>query len=73
MLQAKMTKKEQEIYQFIVDYRKSYNSLPSLREISKGVNLYSHSTVSYHVNIMVEKGFLTRRPGKANSICPVTE
>ncbi len=73
MLHAEMTKKEQEIYQFIVDYRKRFNSSPSLREISKGVNLYSHSTASYHVNIMVEKGFLTRRPGKANSICPVAE
>ncbi len=73
MLSKVLTDKEKEIYEFIIDYRSIHHVSPSLREIGKGVSLYSTSTVSYHINKMVEKGFLTMCPGKANSICPVTE
>ena len=67
----KLTEIEQRIYDFIIEYRETIKVSPSQREIGRGVYLSSHLTVAYHIRAMVEKGWLTRCPNKANSICPV--
>ncbi len=36
---------------------------PSLREIAQAVGLASQSTVSYHLSVLVKKGYLSRGPG----------
>lgn len=53
-----MTKREQDIYRFILEYRKEKRFSPSMRDIAAGVGLYSVSTVHVHVHKLMDKGWL---------------
>lgn len=63
----KMTRKQQEIYDYIAEYIAQHSYPPSVREICDGVGLRSPSTVHFHLQNMGEKGFLTK-DGKARAL-----
>ena len=63
----KMTRKQQEIYDFIATFITEHSYPPSVREICDGVGLRSPSTVHFHLQNMEEKGFLAK-DGKARAL-----
>ncbi len=64
---TKMTRKQQEIYDYIAEYIAQHSYPPSVREICDGVGLRSPSTVHFHLQNMEEKGFLAK-DGKARAL-----
>ncbi len=58
-----LTSKQEEILTFIKKYSAKNNYPPSIREISKGVNLKSPATVHVHVKNLIDKGYLKRNMG----------
>lgn len=63
----KMTRKQQEIYDYIAAFIAEHSYPPSVREICDGVGLRSPSTVHFHLQNMEEKGFLAK-DGKARAL-----
>lgn len=55
-----LTTKQNEILIFIKRYTAKNNYPPSIREISKGVNLKSPATTHVHVKNLIDKGYLKR-------------
>ena len=51
-----------EILKFIISFLEEFGYPPSIREIGKGVNLSSTSTVHQHLNKLEEFGFIKRNP-----------
>lgn len=68
MSQAKLTKKQQQILDFILGqiHRKGYP--PSVREIGQAVGLSSSSTVHSHLVALQSKGYLRRDPSKPRAL-----
>jgi repressor LexA len=62
-----LSKRQTEIYQFILDYRQEKDLSPTLREISGGVGL-SLSTVVAHINALKDKGRIGWQPKSPRSI-----
>ena len=54
----KMTKRQEEIYEYIVAYVKEHLYAPSIREIGVEVGLSSSSSVFAHLKALEEKGFI---------------
>ncbi len=65
---TELSKKQQEIYDYIKleQYNRGYP--PSVREICAGVNLKSTSTVHGHLAKLEEKGYIKRDPTKPRAI-----
>lgn len=55
-----LSNRQNEILTFIKKYTVKNNYPPSIREISKGVNLKSPATTHVHVKNLIEKGYLKR-------------
>lgn len=55
-----LTTKQNEILTFIKKYTAKNHYPPSIREISKGVNLKSPATTHVHVKNLIDKGYLKR-------------
>jgi len=63
----KMTRKQQEIYDFIAAFITEHSYPPPVREICDGVGLRYPSTVHFSLQNMEEKGFLAK-DGKARAL-----
>lgn len=63
-----LTKKQIEIVLYIKERIKTVGYPPSVREICKGVNLKSTSTVHGHMNTIEEKGYIRRDATKPRAI-----
>ena len=63
-----LTRKQQEVYDYIVEFvgRKGYP--PSVREISAAVGLKSPSTVHFHLRHLEEAGVIEKSAGKVRAI-----
>ncbi|MEW6189781.1 MAG: transcriptional repressor LexA [Actinomycetota bacterium] len=63
-----LTKRQQQILDFILSeiHRKGYP--PSVREIGKAVGLSSSSTVHSHLAALEEKGYIRRDPSKPRAL-----
>ncbi|MGN7311489.1 LexA repressor [Alkalicoccobacillus gibsonii] len=57
-----LTRKQQEVYDFIEAFIKENHYSPSVREIMAAVNLKSSSTVAGHLNNIKDKGYITWIP-----------
>ena len=55
-----LSNRQNEILTFIKKYTAKNNYPPSIREISKGVNLKSPATTHVHVKNLIDKGYLKR-------------
>lgn len=57
---AKITKKQQRILDFIVDYIDKNGVSPTYREIANGLELRSVASVAEHIDHLVMRGVLRR-------------
>ena len=65
---AKLTRKQQEIYDFILSFTNEHGYPPSVREIGAAVGLKSPSTVHFHMKGLEEAGVIVKAEGKTRAI-----
>ncbi len=63
-----LTKRQQEIFDFIKRYSAKYGYPPTVRDIGKAVGLASSSTVHQHLANLEKIGLLRRDPSKPRAI-----
>ncbi|MBI3923990.1 MAG: repressor LexA [Armatimonadetes bacterium] len=63
-----MSRRQQQILEFIRESVQSRGFPPSIREIGEAVGLSSSSTVHSHLRSLETKGYLRRNPSKPRSI-----
>ena len=63
-----LTKRQQEIFDFIKRYSVKYGYPPTVRDIGKAVGLASSSTVHAHLSNLEKAGLLRRDPSKPRAI-----
>src|SRR3954454_21671348 len=63
-----LTKRQQEIFDFIKRYSAKYGYPPTVRDIGKAVGLASSSTVHAHLANLERLGLLRRDPSKPRAI-----
>jgi repressor LexA len=63
-----LTKRQQEIFDFIKKYSARYGYPPTVRDIGKAVGLASSSTVHAHLSNLEKVGLLRRDPSKPRAI-----
>ena len=63
-----LTKRQQEIFDFIKKYSAQYGYPPTVRDIGKAVGLASSSTVHAHLANLEKSGLLRRDPSKPRAI-----
>src|SRR5437660_22598 len=68
MVELNLTKRQQEIFDFIQRYASKYGYPPTVREIGKAVGLASSSTVHAHLANLQKSGLLRRNPAKPRAI-----
>lgn len=64
----KMTERETQIYQYIVDYMQEHMYAPTIREIGKAVGLSSTSSVAVHMERLEGKGLIEIGPDAPRKI-----
>ena len=65
---AKLTAKQQKIYDFILQFTNEHGYPPSVREIGAAVGLKSPSTVHFHMKGLEEAGVIVKAEGKTRAI-----
>jgi repressor LexA len=68
MVDFDLTKRQQEIFEFIKRYSAKYGYPPTVRDIGKAVGLASSSTVHAHLSNLEKIGLLRRDPSKPRAI-----
>lgn len=68
MAQSKISKKQQEILEFIKDQILTRGFPPAVREICEAVNLKSTSSVHSHLETLERNGYIRRDPTKPRAI-----
>ena len=58
---AHLTRKQQEFFNYIVEYKKEYNVWPSYREIAEHFDYRSPNSVTQNIQALLKKGFLIKR------------
>lgn len=66
-----MSKREQDVLNYIRAYRNQYGLSPSLREIGEGIGLHSTSSIQKYIQSLTAKGYLQKIEGKTRSLIPV--
>jgi SOS-response transcriptional repressor LexA len=69
---ARASKKQQELLQFIDGFIKGSGYGPSYREIMRALGYKSVSTVAIHVDQLIVKGYLEKKDNSARSLQVVT-
>jgi repressor LexA len=67
-MMADLTKRQQEIFDFIKRYSAKYGYPPTVRDIGKAVGLTSSSTVHAHLSNLEKLGLLRRDPSKPRAL-----
>jgi repressor LexA len=67
-MELNLTKRQQEIFDFIKRYSAKYGYPPTVRDIGKAVGLASSSTVHAHLANLEKIGLLRRDPSKPRAI-----
>ena len=65
---AKLTAKQQQIYDYIVSFSGLHGYPPSVREIGAAMGLKSPSTVHFHLKGLEEAGMIVKAEGKTRAI-----
>ena len=65
---AKLTAKQQQIYDYILAFLSQHGYPPSVREIGAAVGLKSPSTVHFHLKGLEEAGVIVKAEGKTRAI-----
>ena len=67
-MKAKLTHKQQEVYDYILSFTNEYGYPPSVREIGAALGLKSPSTVHFHLKHLEEAGVIAKGAGKGRAI-----
>lgn len=73
MPKGKIGKRQQAIYDYILNYTKEHSYPPSVREIGAAVGLASPSTVHMHLKALENNGYIKRDPKKPRTIEVTTD
>ncbi|MDB5165288.1 MAG: hypothetical protein JWM00_178 [Candidatus Saccharibacteria bacterium] len=65
---ARATKKQQELLQFIDGFIKGHGYGPSYREVMRALGYKSVSTVATHVDQLIIKGYVEKKDNSARSL-----
>ena len=65
---AKLTAKQQQIYDYMLAFKGEHGYFPSVREIGAAVGLKSPSTVHFHLKGLEEAGIIVKAEGKSRAI-----
>jgi len=65
---VKLSDKQREIYDYILDFSQDNGYPPSLREIARAVGLKSPSTVLVHLKVLRQAGLISQVEGKSRAI-----
>lgn len=65
---VKLTRRQQEIYDYIHSFTSEHGYPPSVREIGTAVGLKSPSTVHFHMKGLEEAGLIVKAEGKTRAI-----
>ena len=57
---AHLTRKQQEFFSFIIDYKKEYNVWPTYREIAEHFSYKSPNSVTQNIQALLKKGYLIK-------------
>ena len=68
MADLNLTKRQQEIFDFIKKYSAKYGYPPTVRDIGQAIGLTSSSTVHAHLSNLEKSGLLRRDPTKPRAI-----
>lgn len=68
-----LTRRQRQIYDYIVDFVDKNGYSPSLEEIGREFGLASVATVHKHIQHLVSKGFLRKAWNRSRSLEPVSE
>jgi repressor LexA len=68
MVDLKLTKRQQEIFDFVKRYRSEHGYPPTVRDIGRAIGLTSSSTVHAHLANLEKLGVLRRDPTKPRAI-----
>ena len=68
MVELNLTKRQQEIFDFVKSYRADHGYPPTVRDIGKAIGLTSSSTVHAHLSNLEKLGLLRRDPTKPRAI-----
>jgi repressor LexA len=68
MVELNLTKRQQEIFDFIKSYSSQHGYPPTVRDIGKAIGLTSSSTVHAHLSNLEKLGLLKRDPTKPRAI-----
>ena len=68
MMNDRPTKKQQILLKYIGDFIKQHGYGPSYREIMRGLDYKSVSTVAVHVDGLIARGWLQKRDHSARSL-----
>lgn len=63
-----LSPKQQQIYDYIVDFSAQHGYPPSVRDIGEYVGLKSPSTVHFHLKGLKAAGFISQQEGKTRAI-----
>ena len=63
-----LTEKQQQIFDFILGSLRNEGSIPTVREIGRAFGFSSTNAVNTHLEALVNKGYISRRPGAARNI-----
>lgn len=67
-MRDKLSKRQQQIYDFICSYTQNHGYPPSVREIGKAVGLASPSTVYMYLTVLQDRGYIKRESKKPRAI-----
>ena len=65
---ANLTRKQQQIYDYILSFTTEHGYPPSVREIGSAMGLKSPSTVHFHMKGLEEAGVIVKAEGKTRAI-----
>ena len=65
---ANLTRKQQQIYDYILSFTSEHGYSPSVREIGSAMGLKSPSTVHFHMKGLEEAGVIVKAEGKTRAI-----
>jgi SOS-response transcriptional repressor LexA len=67
-MDLKLTKRQQEIFDFIKRYSSEHGYPPTVRDIGKAIGLTSSSTVHAHLSNLEKLGLIRRDPTKPRAL-----
>ncbi|MFH0854329.1 MAG: transcriptional repressor LexA [Candidatus Falkowbacteria bacterium] len=65
-----ITKRQKQVLNFVVNFSEKKGYSPSLEEIKKNLKLSSVSTIHYHVEKLLEEGYLEKEKNHSRTVYP---